>query len=238
MTPRGAIGPGASSTLRGQLWDLYCQKYFVLDNMDLAGLTMTLFDIGLGTGAYLPLGGIGGVTQQVTVTKSDTNLDTQGSIPYEGMTVSGLALQAINTQMGAGETGNNDFLPDWAPLANSMLQGSYVTLEIDDTKVARILMMDAPGASAPYQSAADGTNGSGAIINGFPLVNNYLDFGFDPIKLRKNTRIKLEITFGQMFKNYSGCYNLYYPDSSIQTGCELNTAIRAVLKSTITQYAQ
>ncbi len=230
MIPRNplAIGPAASGLVRSQLWDLYCRKAYVLDNMDLAGLSMTLFDVAIGS-SYLPVGGIAGTTPQLTVGNSDTNLDTPGQIPFDYMLIHGLSLQPINTQMGSGETADDDYIEDYALVAGSILQEAYVTLKVDETEISRLIFQDAPGAGQFSSGPGDASsNGVAFVSNGLPLVSNYLDYSSEgPIALKKSSRLKVTIQFGPNFLNFTGAYNKYFPDSTASQ----NTYLRAVLKA-------
>ncbi len=237
--PAGAVGPGASGFKIGSQWDVYSRKQFCLASAaDLAGQSLTLFDIGIGSN-YLPVGGTVNTTPQVNVTNQDTNLDTPGQMPFDFYSIQGIALQFPNTQLTPGTVGGVNDKSFWPSVVEAILYDSYCTLKINDTEFLRCLAVDIPCAGGPSGFAAMGTTGAltvgasqGAITNGAPFVNNFLSFGQFPLNLEKSDRVKFTLTFGPSMVNQSGT-SVYKPSISAAQP----TFIRAILKGNKLQAA-
>lgn len=196
-----AIGPGTLNIKRIQLWDLYSRLPIYL-TADLANQNWELFN-------YKPGDDVQGINRVAAsppyrATLADTNIDSPFNNPYD-MFVHGLAMELQVLQHDPGTVGAADDLTFWRQSAQAILMDTYATLELNDTLVDKLTLIDAPAAGGPFMSAASqGTTAAltvgasqAALTNGFPEAGNFRNYlNEGPFFIEANSTIKMKGLFG------------------------------------------
>lgn len=195
-----SVGPGSLQIKRVQLWDLYSIMPLYNDG-NLNGVNFELFsfkpnDIISGPGFTT-------ASPQYKASKSDTNVDSPGNIPFD-MFIHGLSLDFILRQYNSGTPGGVNDASAWPIAKAALLSDTYAALTLNDNEVDRLTFLEAPAGAGVSGFAAMGTTAAlaaGASMmgasNGTPDVANYRSYANEgPFFCKQNSTLKMQVQFG------------------------------------------